>query len=66
MGNRQKCAKFQENLFRSNEIISIFCPPLFPKRPITECSGLLLCKTKLFQSRINTVISLCVSLFKFI
>ena len=34
MGNRQNCAKFQENLFRSNEIISIFCPPLFRKRPI--------------------------------
>ena len=35
MGNRQNCAKFQENLFRSNEIVSIFCPPLFRKRPIT-------------------------------
>ena len=35
MGNRQYCAKFQENLFRSNEIISIFCPPLFRKRPVT-------------------------------
>ena len=34
MGNRQNCAKFQENLFKSNEIISIFCPPLFRKRPI--------------------------------
>ena len=34
MSNRQNCAKFQENLFRSNEIISIFCPPLFRKRPI--------------------------------
>ena len=34
MGNRQNCAKFQENLFRSNEIISNFCPPLFRKRPI--------------------------------
>ena len=34
MGNRQNCAKFQENLFRSNEIISIFCPPLFRKRPL--------------------------------
>ena len=32
MGNRQNCAKFQENLFRSNEIISNFCPPLFRKR----------------------------------
>ena len=36
MGNRQNCAKFQENLFRSNEIISIFCPPLFRKRPIMD------------------------------
>ena len=36
MGNRQYCAKFQENLFRSNEIISIFCPPLFRKRPINK------------------------------
>ena len=35
MGNRQNCAKFQENIFRSNEIILIFCPPLFCKRPIT-------------------------------
>ena len=34
MGNRQNCAKFQENLFRSIEIISHFCPPLFRKRPI--------------------------------
>ena len=34
MGNRQNCAKFQKNLFRSNEIISIFCPPLFRKQPI--------------------------------
>ena len=34
MGNRQNCAKFQENLIRSNEIISHFCPPLFRKRPI--------------------------------
>ena len=34
MGNRQNCAKFQESLFRSNEIISFFCPPLFRKRPI--------------------------------
>ena len=38
MGNRQNCAKFQENLFRSNEIISIFCPPLFCKRPIISTS----------------------------
>ena len=36
MGNRQNCAKFQENIFRSNEIISIFCPPLFRKRPINK------------------------------
>ena len=35
MGNRQTCAKFQENLFRSNEIISIFCPPLFRKWHMT-------------------------------
>ena len=34
MGNRQSYAKFQENLFRSNEIISIVCPPLFRKQPI--------------------------------
>ena len=34
MGNRQNCAKFQEILFRSYESISIFCPPLFRKRPI--------------------------------
>ena len=38
MGNRQSYAKFQENLFRSNEIISVFCPPLFPKQPITICN----------------------------
>ena len=36
MGNRQNCAKFQEKLFRSIEIISIFCPPLFRKRPIVH------------------------------
>ena len=36
MGNRQNCAKFQENLCRSNETISIFCPPLFRKRPILD------------------------------
>ena len=40
MGNRQNCAKFQENLFRSNEIILIFCPPLFRKRPIHLSSKL--------------------------
>ena len=34
MGNRYTYTKFQENLFRSNEIISIFCPSLFRKRPI--------------------------------
>ena len=39
MGNRQNCAKFQENLFRSNEIITIFCPPFFRKRPITIING---------------------------
>ena len=39
MGNRQKCAKFQENLFKSNEVISIFCPPLFRKRPMTIASS---------------------------
>ena len=38
MSNRQNCAKFQENLFRSNKIISIFCPPLFRKRPIINAS----------------------------
>ena len=36
MGHRQNCAKCQENLFRSNETISIFCPPFFRKRPISE------------------------------
>ena len=34
MGNRKRYAKFQENLFSGNEIKSIFCPPLFRKRPI--------------------------------
>ena len=34
MGNRKRYAKFQENLFNGNEIISTFCPPLFRKRPI--------------------------------
>ena len=34
MGNREKYAKFQENLFSSNEIKSIFCLPLFRKWPI--------------------------------
>ena len=34
MGNRKRYAKFQENLFGYNEIKSIFCPPLFRKRPI--------------------------------
>ena len=29
MGYRQNCAKFQENLFRNNEIISIFLPFTF-------------------------------------
>ena len=31
MGNRKRYAKFQENLFSSNKIKSIFCPPLFRK-----------------------------------
>ena len=34
MGNRKMYAKFQENLFSGNEIKSIFCPPLFRKRPM--------------------------------
>ena len=34
MSNIKKYAKFQENLFSSNEVKSIFCPPLFRKRPI--------------------------------
>ena len=34
MGNRKMYAKFQENLFGNIEIKSIFCPPLFRKRPI--------------------------------
>ena len=41
MGNRQRYAKFQENLFRSNEIISIFCPPLFRKQPIYAKNGII-------------------------
>ena len=36
MGNRQNCAKFQEILFRSNEVIQTFCPPLCRKRPIHD------------------------------
>ena len=36
MGNRKKYAKFQENLFSSNDIKSFFCPPLFRKRPIRD------------------------------
>ena len=36
MGNRKRYAKFHENLFSSNEIISIFCPPLFRKRPVSD------------------------------
>ena len=39
MGNRKRYAKFQENLFSSNEIKSIFCPPLFRKRPILAAKG---------------------------
>ena len=39
MDNRQNCVKFQENLLRSNEIISIVCPPLFRKLPITHVVG---------------------------
>ena len=35
MGN-EKGVKFQENSFSGNEIKSIFCPPLFRKRPISE------------------------------
>ena len=35
MGNRYRYAKFQVNLLSSNEIKSIFCPPLFRKRPIS-------------------------------
>ena len=34
MGNIKRYAKFQENLFSGSEIKSIFCPPLFRKRPI--------------------------------
>ena len=33
MSNRSRYAKFQENVFSNNEIKSIFCPPLFCKRP---------------------------------
>ena len=36
MRNRPNCAKFQENLFRSNDFISIVCSPLFRKRPIPK------------------------------
>ena len=34
MGNRQYYAKFQENLFRTNEIISIFGSPYLPTRTV--------------------------------
>ena len=55
MGNRQNFAKFQENLFRSNEIISIFCPPLFRKRPINNYSllGVSVNLTTLFLGRLR-------------
>ena len=33
MGNRPSYAKFQEELFSSNGIKSIFCLPFFRKRP---------------------------------
>ena len=36
MVNRLRYANFQEDLFSSNEIKSIFCPPLFRKRPVVE------------------------------
>ena len=36
MGNRQSYAKFPKNLFESNEIISIFCPPLFLQTAYTK------------------------------
>ena len=50
----KRYGKFQENLLSSNEIKSIFCPPLFRKRPILQC------KTKLFCFRIIRVIILSV------
>ena len=36
MGNKQNCAKFQENLFRNNEIISIFLPSTFSQTAYTN------------------------------
>ena len=53
MGNRQNCAKFQENLFRSNEIISIFCPTLIPKYhlPIFAVYELLLTANGLIRRK---------------
>ena len=39
MGNRQNWAKFQENVFRSNEIISIFCPQFLSQTAYTELIG---------------------------
>ena len=36
MGNRESYAKFQKKIFRSNGIISNFCPPLFRKQPIPK------------------------------
>ena len=50
MGNRQNCAKFQESLFRSNEIISIFCPPLFRIRPILSLPGIFCSSGDVFST----------------
>ena len=38
MGNRQNCAKFQENSFRNNEIISIFLPSTFSQTAYSDFS----------------------------
>ena len=57
MGNRQNCAKFQENLFRSNEIISIFCPPLFRKRPIIQLKTGLMGAVCVFKCKLNSILA---------
>ena len=50
MGNRQRYAKFQENVCSSNEIKLIFCPPLFRKRPILPLTSCQLTKLLLHRS----------------
>ena len=56
MGNRKRYAKFQENLFDYNEIKSIFCPPLFRKRPIlSSCAfnTLFVCLDSISNERVH-------------